>query len=484
MIVMKFGGTSVADADAIRRVVSIVESRLAERPIVVVSAFAKVTDTLLDAGLCAVEGRLHSARRKVDEIRRRAIEIGNELLVPAVRGPVFRAVEQDFELLETLLGGAAAVREFSPRTSDAVAAFGELISSRVVAAALVSVGVNALFVDSRECFITDQQHTRARPLLAETEQRLRERVAEATGNGVVPVLGGFIGSTADGVTTTLGRGGSDFSAALIGQCVRASRVEIWTDVNGIMTCDPRVCPDATTIDEISFDEAAQLAAFGAKVIHPDTLVPAVQNDIPVWVLNTFHPEGPGTCIQRQVAGFRHRVKAIAAKKGVSVFTVTAGRALEGNRLPQRVLEVLQENRCTVELVSSSDNSVSVAVTGADAVERIRRGLEKAGTVEYEGHQGVVCLVGENLFRAPDVMATVFSALKDVSVRMITQGASRTNFALVVNEAEISNALRSIHAALFGKPEDSSVLLSAPVRSASAELQSVVAAKESGGAQPQ
>lgn len=476
----------MADAGAIRRVVSIVKGRVAERPIVVVSAFARVTDALLEAGWCSVEGRLHSAMAKVDGIRRRTIDIAAALLDSTVRGQVFRALEQDLELLETLLGGAAAVHEFSPRTSDAVAAFGELISSRVIAAALVSAGVNATFVDSRDCIVTDEQHTRAVPLYEETERQLRLRVAEATTHGVVPVLGGFIAATTRGVTTTLGRGGSDFSAALIGQCVQATRVEIWTDVNGIMTCDPRICPDAKTVDEISFDEAAQLAAFGAKVIHPATLVPAVQNDIPVWVLNTFHADGPGTCIQRQVPGRRQTVKAIAAKKNVSVFTISAGRVLDRQGFLQRVFDVL-DHSSSIELVCSSENSVSVAVTTSEPDEKISRRLQAVGSVEYEGRQAIVCLVGEHLFHAPGVLSVVFNALREVKVRMVAQGASRTNFAVVVNEAEATKALRSLHAALFSERSSDGgsapAIASGSARNVPGELGASIAVNAR-GAQPQ
>ncbi|HYG97500.1 MAG TPA: aspartate kinase [Terriglobales bacterium] len=451
MIVMKFGGTSVADANAVRRVIGIVKSRVSERPVVVVSAFSGVTDALLRAGQLAIRGKLHAVLKSVDVLRRRSIEIAGGLLESTVRVELLREIERDLDTLERLLGGVAAVGELSPRTIDAVAAFGELISSKTVAAALAAAGVNSKFIDSRECMITDGQHTRAVPLFSETEARLLANVAPVAGRGIVPVLGGFIGATVDGVTTTIGRGGSDFSAAVFGGCLQANRVEIWTDVDGIMTTDPRVCPEASTVDEIGFEEAAQLAAFGAKVIHPATLVPAVQQGIPVWVLNTFNPTARGTCIQRDVRGRGSRVKAIAAKRGVSVFSVSAGRVLERQGFLQNVFDVLDQNRCPVELVCSSESTVSIAIAPGNAAEAIETQLATIGAVEHEAGKAILCLVGHDLFASPEVIATVFDALRDLEVRMVSQGASRTNLAVVVDDADAETAIRLLHSALFGKP---------------------------------
>lgn len=450
MIVMKFGGTSVADAEAIRRVVGIVRSRAPERPIVVVSAFAGVTDALLRAGQLAAHGKLHAVMRNVDVLRRRAIEIATGLLEPTARLALLREVERDLDTLERLLGGVAAVGELSPRTNDAVAAFGEIISSKTIAAALASAGISSKWVDARECLITDGQHMRAVPLFEQTEAKLRANVAPIAQRSIVPVLGGFIAATVDGVTTTVGRGGSDFSAAIFGGCLQAERVEIWTDVDGVMTTDPRVCPDAKTVDEISFEEAAQLAAFGAKVIHPATLVPAVQRDIPVWVLNSFNPYSPGTCIRREVKGQGPKVKAIAAKRGVSIFTVSAGRVLDRKGFLQRVFDVLDRNRCAIELVCSSESTVSVAAAPGNASQAIEEQLATDFAVERVSAKAILCLVGENLFASPEVIATVFGALRDIEVRMVSQGASRSNFAVVVDEAEADGAIRRLHAALFGK----------------------------------
>lgn len=495
MIVAKFGGTSVADADAISRVVEIVRGRVAdgrdfrasgrnstrgetdEEPtfrrasdgapvVVVVSAFAGVTDELLAAGRLASSGNLRAALEKTALLRTRTMAITADLLgvssasvragaVLSRKGPIRSQhpavwdVEAQLAKLEELLRGTDALREFSPRTSDAVLATGELISSRVIAAAMEAAGVRAEFVDARKVIVTTAQHTRAWPSMARTEAALREKVLPLLEQGITPIIGGFVGATVNGVTTTLGRGGSDFSAAVIARCLEAERVEIWTDVDGIMTCDPRICPDARTVGEVTFEEAAQLAWFGAKVVHPATLVPAVEKDIPVHVLNSFNPGGPTTRITRQATGHARTVKAVAAKKGVSVFTVSGERSPDPKGFLQSVFNVFDRNGRHLELVCSAENSVSVAVAGTEKIEEIKTELAHVGRVEFEAGKAIVCVVGEDLFSSPDVIARVFGALQGITVRMVSQGASKTNIALVVDEAGMTTAVRRLHGALFG-----------------------------------
>ncbi len=476
MIVAKFGGTSVADADAISRVIEIVRGRAAgnagghgaapdKQVVVVVSAFAGVTDELLAAGRLAASGNLRAALSKTAELRARTMAIAAELLGTASlrtrtwpaqsrKGPVQNQHPAVWDLeallakLEELLRGTDALREFSPRTTDAVLATGELVSSRLIAAAMETAGVKAEFVDARKCVVTNAQHTRAWPLMTRTEAALTERVVPLLERGITPILGGFIGATSSGTTTTIGRGGSDFSAAIIARCLEAERVEIWTDVDGIMTCDPRICPDAQTVDEVSFEEAAQLAWFGAKVVHPATLVPAIEKDIPVHVLNSFNPGGPTTRITRQGAGRGHRAKAVAGKKGVSVFGVSGERSPDPRGFLQNVFNVFDRNGKHLELVCSAENSVSVAVAVGDKADEIRAELAQLGQVEYEAGKAIVCVVGENLFASPDVIARVFGALQGVDVRMVSQGASKSNIALVVDEVHMAAAARQLHAALF------------------------------------
>jgi aspartate kinase len=476
MIVAKFGGTSVANADAISRVIEIVRGRAngsaapgrepaGDHVVVVVSAFAGVTDELLSAGRLAAGGNLKAAVDKAALLRKRTLAIAAELLgtqaapaqswtVQSRKGPVRNHhpavwdVEAQLAKLEELLRGTDALREFSARTCDAVLATGELISSRLIAAAMESAGVRAEFVDPRKCLVTTAQHTRAWPVMSRTEAALKEKVVPLLEQGIVPVIGGFVGATAAGVTTTLGRGGSDFSAAVIARCLGAGRVEIWTDVDGIMTCDPRICPDARTVDEVSFEEAAQLAWFGAKVVHPATLIPAVEKDIPVHVLNSFNPDGPTTRITRQVCGRARSLKAVAAKRGVSVFTVSGERTPDPKGFLQSVFNAFERAGKHLELVCSAENSVSAAIATGEGVEELRDALSHFGRVEYETGKAIVCIVGEDLFSSPDVIARVFGALQGISIRMVSQGASKANIALLVDEAQVTTAVQRLHSALF------------------------------------
>src|SRR5256885_10298740 len=284
MIVMKFGGTSVEDARAIERVAAIVKGRLEQRPVVVVSAMAKVTDTLLTMARAAGAGERKTALKLCRSLQERHYNTASELMGTARFTDFHSELGSDFETLDELLRGISAVGEITPRTTDNLAAYGEVLSSKIVAAAFEARGLKGIHVDSRDVLVTDNAYMQAVPQYEETNLRLKERVEPLLSAGQVPVMGGFIGSNRSGITTTIGRGGSDFSAAIFGAGLGAERIEIWTDVDGILTTDPRVCPDARRIKVISFDEAAELAYFGAKVLHPATVLPAIQKNIPVYVL--------------------------------------------------------------------------------------------------------------------------------------------------------------------------------------------------------
>src|SRR5690348_16081652 len=294
MIVMKFGGTSVENAKAIDRARAIVQERLPQKPVVVVSAMAKVTDALLAMGRAAGSGDRDTALKLSRGLRERHYNAAGELLGTGVFTQFHSELEGDFDALDELLRGIAAVGELTPRTSDHVAAYGELLSSKIVTAAFSARGLQSSLVDSRECIVTDTTHTRAVPLLDETNEKLQSVIKPLLEKNRTPVMGGFIGATRGGVTTTIGRGGSDFSAAIVGAGLSAERIEIWTDVDGMMTTDPNICPDAHRIRVISFDEAAELAYFGAKVLHPATVLPAIQQNIPVYILNSRNPACEGT----------------------------------------------------------------------------------------------------------------------------------------------------------------------------------------------
>jgi len=296
VIVMKFGGTSVEDAKAIDRVASIVKSRLADQPFVVVSAMAKVTDQLLAMAAAAGRGEREPALEICRTLRERHYLTAGELLGTGLHTELHQQLGSEFDALDELLRGISAVGELTPRTSDYVVSFGERLSSMIATEGFVARGIAATLVDPRQVIVTDAQHTRALPQVDEINDRLQDSVKPLIEKKRVPIMGGFVGATREGTTTTIGRGGSDFSAALVGAGLDAQRIEIWTDVDGMKTTDPRICPDARRIKLISFEEAAELAYFGAKVLHPATVLPAVEKNIPVLVLNSRNPSNEGTRI--------------------------------------------------------------------------------------------------------------------------------------------------------------------------------------------
>jgi aspartate kinase len=452
MLVMKFGGTSVESAAAIDRVARIVSGRLDRRPIVVVSAMAKVTDQLLACASAACSGQRDEALETSRALRERHYAAASELLASSTFTELHTDLAAHFDALDELLRGIAAVGELTVRTTDLVASFGERISSRMVAAAFQARNLPAAHVDARSCVITDDTYQKAVPLFHDIELRLAQRVKPLIEKRQVPVMGGFIGSTRDGVTTTLGRGGSDFTAAIVGGGLGTEAIEIWTDVDGMMTTDPRLCPDAHRIRSISFEEAAELAYFGAKVLHPATLLPAIQKDIPVYVLNSRNPECEGTRITGRAPHCRNLFKAIAAKRRITIVDVVATRMLMAHGFLRSIFEVFDRHRCPVDMVSTSEVSVSLTVDSTEAIPAIAADLEKLADVKYEGRKAIVCLVGENIRGQRGIAAKVFGALPETNVRMISQGASEINISFVIDEEDVDETVRTLHGVFFADPD--------------------------------
>ena len=452
MIVMKFGGTSVEDASAIDRAAAIVRSRLPEQPVVVVSALAKVTDQLLATARAAGEGDREKALELSRGLRERHYATAGELLGTGIFTRFHGELEAEFDSLDELLRGVSAVGELTPRTLDHVASFGERIASKMVAEAFSARGLDASHVDSRNCIVTDATFTRAVPQFDETNLRLEKLVRPQLEQRRIPVMGGYIASTREGITSTLGRGGSDFSAAIIGAGLAAERIEIWTDVNGMMTTDPSLCANARRIKTISFDEAAELAYFGAKVLHPATLLPAVQKNIPVLVLNSRNPRNEGTRITARAPQCRNIFKAIAAKKRITIVDVVATRMLMAHGYLKSIFEVFDRHKCPVDMVSTSEVSVSLTVDSNEAIPALAADLQKLADVKYEGRKAIVCLVGENIRTTPGIAAKVFGAIPDLSVRMISQGASEINLSFVIDEDDVPRCVQALHAAFFADPD--------------------------------
>src|ERR1041384_235941 len=448
MIVMKFGGTSVQDAQAIERAAAIVGARLSQKPVVVVSAMAKVTDQLLAMARAAGDGDRDKAIDLCRKLQERHYDTAGELLGTARFTTFHNELAGEFEALDQLLRGIVAVGELTPRTSDNVASYGELLSSKLVAAAFSARGFDAEVVDSRDCIVTDTNHMRAAPLFDETNARLKETVQPLLGAGRVPVMGGFIAATREGVATTLGRGGSDFSAAIVGAALDAERIEIWTDVDGMMTTDPNLCPDARRIKTISFDEAAELAYFGAKVLHPATVLPAVQKNIPVYILNSRNSSCEGTRIAARAPQTRNFFKAIAAKKRITIVDVAAPRMLLAHGFLKSIFDAFDRHRIPIDVVSTSEVSVSLTVDSNESIPALAADLAKLADVKYEGRKAIACLVGENLRETPGLAARVFAELTDVKIRMISQGASEINLTFVIEEDSVPDVIKRLHKAFF------------------------------------
>jgi aspartate kinase len=468
LVVMKFGGTSVEDARAILRTAGIVAGRVADRlrPVVVVSAMAKVTDLLISAATAAARGDRASAMAITERLRIRHCDTAMQLAMGSqpcedplatVRADSGLAathawMAKEFDGLEEILRGLAVVGELTPRISDMIVSYGERISSRMITEGFVRSGLNAVYVDARQCIVTDAQYGKAIPQDGPIEQRLKQYVVPHLADGRVPVLGGFIGSTEQGVTTTLGRGGSDFTAALVGGGIDAGAIEIWTDVNGIMTADPRVVPDALRVKTISFEEAAELAYFGAKVLHPATILPAVKKNIPVFVLNSKNPENSGTCITALAAHCKSPFKSIAVKKRLTIMDVVASRMLMSHGYLREIFEVFDKHKCPVDMVSTSEVSVSISLDSNEKLPAIAADLSKLADVKYEGRKALVCMVGENIRGQNGIAARVFQAVRHVNLRMISQGASEINMSFMVEEDDAEEAVRSLHAEFFSDPD--------------------------------
>ncbi len=452
-VVMKFGGTSVADADAIRRLIAIVRDEAGRTgpPVVVVSAMSKVTDLLLRLADEASRGERGSIASGVDEVLGRHLAVLDDLVAPERRDAVRQHITTQTEELRAMLTALAILREASPRSLDGVAAAGELLSSRLVAAALEAAGLAAGWVDARKAIVTDDQYTAAVPLTVPTHEALAREVAPILAEGRVPVMGGFVGATRDGAATTLGRGGSDYSAAIVGEGLAVSEIQIWTDVDGMLTADPRVVATPRVVPHLSFGEASELAYFGAKVLHPSTILPAVAADIPVRILNSRRPSAPGTLITARPPLSDRPLAALACKRNITVVEVTSTRMLMAHGFLRRLFEVFERYRTSVDVVTTSEVSVSVTIDDSRRLDDIVKALREFAEVAVEPEMALLCAVGENLRSDPAFAIRMLAGLDGVPLRMVSQAASRRNVTVVIRDADIGTAMSRLHEAWFVEP---------------------------------
>jgi len=447
MIVMKFGGTSVEGAAAIERVAGIVRERLDRHPLVVVSAMGKTTNRLLAAADKAGAGNLADALRDAEELLAWHRREAGALLPPERRSEMDALLERHFEELEATLERVASAGQVTPALWDETASYGERLSSALLALIFPGLGIPAVHVDARTVLVTDSRHTQALPLYSRTYARLKERVAPLLAEKVV-VMGGFIGASATGETTTLGRGGSDFSAAIAGAGIGAEEIQIWTDVDGMLTCDPRVLPGGRLVKKISFAEAAELAYFGAKVLHPATVQPAIEKNIPVRILNSRRPEVCGTLIVAETVHCCNPIKSIACKRDITVVEIRSLRMLMAHGFLRRIFEVFDRYQTPVDLVTTSEVCVAVTIDQPRYIGEIERELARIADVNVIPGQAIICLVGDALRETPGLGARIFTALRQINVRMISEGASFNNVSLVVRDEDLVPAVAALHEEFF------------------------------------
>ncbi|HWF07714.1 MAG TPA: lysine-sensitive aspartokinase 3 [Bryobacteraceae bacterium] len=449
MIVMKFGGTSVESAAAIERVASIVKARTHRKPIVVVSAMGKTTNKLLAIANAAIRGKRDDYIRQLHDLRDFHSREARQVVPLSHRAELDRTLDDHFQEMTELVKGIAVLGELTPRSIDAISSYGERLSSYIVALAFEHFGLPSAHLDSRRVIVTDRRHTQAAPIFAETYKRLREIVPPlAAGKAVV--MGGFIASTEDGVTSTLGRGGSDFTASIVGAGVDAEEIQIWTDVDGMLTADPTILPGGHRVKTISFAEAAELAYFGAKVLHPSTVIPAIERDIPVLILNSRRPDAEGTRIVSASVHCSNAVKSIACKRRITLVNIHSTRMLMAHGFLRRIFEIFDRHETPVDMVATSEVSVSLTIDNTARIQNIRRELGEFSEVELEPDQAIVCLVGENIRYTPGVASRVFSALRGTNIQMISQGASRLNLSVVVSEKDLRQAVEALHTEFFSQ----------------------------------
>ena len=455
-VIMKFGGTSVADADAMNRVTAIVRGQLDTNPndpppVVVVSAMSKVTDRLIETGRLAGIGQGDQAAGLLQDLLDRHVAVATGLVPSDARQSLISQLTEDFSLLTNTVRGLASAGEVPPRAHDEIVAMGELASSRIVAAAFAARGIPAVWIDARKVLVTDADHTAAMPDMDATCARVQEIIAPQRKGGKVAVLGGFIGATAAGATTTLGRGGSDYSAAIFGACLDVSEIQIWTDVDGMLTADPRVVASPKLVPQLSFLEASELAYFGAKVLHPSTILPAIAKNIPVRILNSRRPEVAGTRITAD--GRQHDgLTALACKRGLTVVDITSTRMLMAHGFLRRLFEVFERFKTPVDVVTTSEVSVSVTVDNVRRLEDIVNNLRTFADVRVEPDMAIVCVVGENLRGETALFARAVTSLGDIPLRLVSQAASRRNITFVLRDGDVPTAMHQLHEAFFAASE--------------------------------
>ena len=453
MIIMKFGGTSVANFEAITRTIFIIGGKLDQKPVVVVSALSKVTDLLYRISDAAAAGNETETKDLLSQLRQRHVDLAAELLSQSVlKDEAVANVNSICDSLDSIAMAVCSLGELSDRNKAIIISKGEYLSSTIIAHAMNSKGIRTKWVDARDMMVTNKSYLKAEPDMSAIAERVPGVVSQAYEGVDAVITQGFVGVTADGEPTVLGRGGSDYSASLIGLAMDAERIEIWTDVDGVRTADPRSVKNTKYLEKISFEEAAEMAHFGAKVLHPLTIEPAVKKNIPIYVLNSMNPSGKGTAILRNEL-IEDGVKSVSFKENIKVINIFSTRMINTSGFLRRVFEIFSESKVSVDLISTSEANISVTVDAAQNIDSVVTQLSEFADVIVDDDKSQVSVIGKNIVRLNGMLKKTFTPLKKCNVYMISQGASFVNISFVVDREELAEVVQDLHDHLFDQTEE-------------------------------
>ena len=453
MLVMKFGGTSVANFEAITRTIFIIGGKLDQKPVVVVSALSKVTDLLYRISDAAASRNEAETRELLAQLRKRHTDLAGELLAQSVlKDEAVAKVNEICDGLDSIAMAVCSLGELSDRNKAIIISNGEYLSSTIIAHAMNSKGIRTKWVDARGMMVTNNSYLKAEPDMSAIMERVPGVIADAYEGMDAVITQGFVGVTEDGEPTVLGRGGSDYSASLIGMAIDAERIEIWTDVDGVRTADPRKVQNTKYLEKISFEEAAEMAHFGAKVLHPLTIEPAVRKSIPIYVLNSMNPSGKGTAILRNEL-IEDGVKSVSFKENIRVINIFSTRMINTSGFLRRVFEIFSESKVSVDLISTSEANISVTVDAAEKIEPVVNQLSEFADVIVDDDKSQVSVIGKNIVRLNGMLKKTFTPLKKCNVYMISQGASFVNISFVVDREELAEVVQDLHDHLFDQAEE-------------------------------
>jgi aspartate kinase len=451
MIIMKFGGTSVKDVEAYKRVIEIIRDRIDRKPVVVLSATAGTTDSLIECSMKAKEGFRNEAKKIITEIYERHVEIASALVADSILLPeLIELIKSYNQQLSDLIKGIYLLSELSNRSIAKVVSYGELLSTAILSYALKGFSINSKLLDSRDFIVTDENYMKGEPDFVMTKEKAENIITPFVNDGFIPVVQGFIGRTVNGEVSTLGRGGSDFTASILGNVLDAEEIEIWTDVDGILTADPGKVKGVKIVEEISFKEAAELAYFGAKVLHPSTIIPAIEKNIPVRILNSHQPGNAGTVVLSQVESEGKSIRAITSKEFIKVVNIYSPKMLFAHGFLKKIFEVFDKYKTSVDVITTSEVNVSLTIDNDENLDSIIKELAGFSEVETDDQKSLICIVGSNIKYTKGLAKRIFHVLEDFNITMISQGASVINLSFVVDRDVLVSVLQKLHDEFFGE----------------------------------